>query len=308
MDRPIVYPSEVLTDTDLLFGWQAGMIGIGGVLATMVGGQTAVWGLAVVPTSPASLSVVVGQGGLAYQTTVEASPYGSLPTTINAAALMKMGMNVLPTTLSAFTAPASSGQSVAILIEAACQDADGGATVLPYYNAGNPLAPYSGPGNDSADQNTRRFAPVTIQAKVGTPASTGSQATPAPDSGFVPLAVVTIANGATTVTSGNIALYPGVPLILRPTNPGHVILPGGLIRNFGNSVTVAGNSAVAVDYTLPFSVGATSCGFANGGTSTSVAIPAPNLLVRGAGSSLGSITISNPGTAEANYDWWAEGT
>ena len=55
-------------------------------------------------------------------------------------------------------------------------------------------------------QNTVRKGAVVVQVKAGASATTGSQVTPAPDSGYVGLYVITVANAQTTITSSNIAL------------------------------------------------------------------------------------------------------
>ncbi|MHA0110713.1 hypothetical protein ACXYUI_26650, partial [Klebsiella pneumoniae] len=52
-----------------------------------------------------------------------------------------------------------------------------------------------------------------LSAKAGISATTGSQVTPSPDSGYVGIAVVTVANGQTTITSGNITAYTSAPSI-----------------------------------------------------------------------------------------------
>ncbi len=85
--------------------------------------------------------------------------------------------------------------------------------MLPYYNANNPAQPYTGPSNSGAAQNTQRLQRVQLQLKAGTPANTGTQTTPAVDSGWVGLYVVTVAYGQTTVTSGNISTYPAAPFV-----------------------------------------------------------------------------------------------
>jgi hypothetical protein len=73
--------------------------------------------------------------------------------------------------------------------------------------------PYSGAGGNGVSQAQTRKCGVAVQVKAGTAATTGSQVTPTPDAGYIGLWVVTVANGQTTITSGNISLYPGAPLV-----------------------------------------------------------------------------------------------
>jgi len=54
---------------------------------------------------------------------------------------------------------------------------------------------------------------VTLQAKAGVAATTGSQTTPAADSGYTGLYVVTVANGQTQITAGNISQVAGAPIM-----------------------------------------------------------------------------------------------
>jgi len=110
-------------------------------------------------------------------------------------------------------APATSGFSVAYLIECQYQDQDTNPAVLPYYNSNNPQIPLNGQGGNGAPQATQRQGFCVIQAKAGIAAATGTQVTPSVDSGWTALAVVIVANGATTVTSGNISVPVGVPQI-----------------------------------------------------------------------------------------------
>lgn len=212
MDRTITYPAALPMDTDILLPQRNAMIALGFLARATFGTGTLADGLACTPTPPASMSVLVGPGALLTNLTVDSTAYGSLAAdTVNA--LVKMGINLGATTIGPFTAPGTAGQSQNFLIQAALSETDTGSTVLPYYNASNPSAPYSGPGNAGTAQNTRRTQTVTLSLKSGAAAATGSQTTPAPDAGYVGLWVVTIANGATTITAPNIIEYQTAPFL-----------------------------------------------------------------------------------------------
>ncbi|APR40491.1 hypothetical protein BTO02_33655 (plasmid) [Paraburkholderia sp. SOS3] len=60
---------------------------------------------------------------------------------------------------------------------------------------------------------TERQGVCAIQAKAGVAATTGTQVTPSVDAGWTAIAVVTVANGQSTVTTGNISVPAGVPQI-----------------------------------------------------------------------------------------------
>ncbi|HQT89691.1 MAG TPA: hypothetical protein PK677_14280 [Acidiphilium sp.] len=210
MDRPIVYPAALPQASDVLSVAQDAMIGLGYALQAVMGSSTVVAGLACTPTSPASLAVNVAPGSIMALAQTDATAYSTLPA--NANSLMQQGI-VQTTTLFNIAAPSTSGQSINYLIEAAFSQTDGNSTVLPYYNAANPSQPYSGPNNSGTAQNTIRYGACVLQLKAGAPAATGSQVTPAVDSGYVGLWVITVANGQSTIVSGNIVEYSGAPFL-----------------------------------------------------------------------------------------------
>ena len=224
-------------------------------------------GLACTPTSPASLSVNIAPGRLYSVQNVDTTAYSTLGT--NSTQITKQGISAAVVQL-ACAAPVTPGYSVNFLLEATYADSDTGLTVLPYYNAANPASAWSGPGNSGASQPTARQGIITLQAKPGIAAATGTQTTPAPDAGYVGLWVVTVAYGATQILSGNITQAPGAPFFttlpnvlttpvangiylqligrtpaetlvnVTPTNTGY---PEGDLRRYG---CVANNSATAV--------------------------------------------------------------
>ncbi len=212
MDRSIVYPGSIPLDTDILNLQQRTMAAIGALVQSSFGTSTFADGLACTQTTVPSLSVTVAQGWLGSLTTLEPNAYGSISADA-VTPLMKMGINLSATQLGPMSAPGTAGQSVVYLVQASFSEADTSAVVLPYYNASNPAVPYSGPANAGTSQNTKRAQTVTLQLKQGTATTTGSQTTPAPDSGFTGLYAITIANGATTVVNANIATLPTSPFI-----------------------------------------------------------------------------------------------
>ena len=225
MDKVPVYPGQIPLDTNILQPQRNMEIALGFALQAAFGTSTIADGLTCAPTSPASMSVKVGQGSIIFGTTVDTvgSGFGSLALD-NSDPLVKIGVNLLPTTIGPMTAPGTAGQSQNYLIEASFAETDGSPVVLPYYNSVNPTIPFSGPANSGGSQNTARTQTVNLNLKAGTPATTGSQTTPAVDSGFVGLFVITIANGQSTITSGNIAILATAPFV--PTKLGPGLVPG----------------------------------------------------------------------------------
>ncbi|MDN8081152.1 hypothetical protein QZN30_17455 [Burkholderia multivorans] len=211
MNRVINYSGSIPRSVDLLQTNRNVMTAIGMLAQEMFGTNTTASGFACTATSPAGLSVLVGPGRLYALQATDPLQYSTLPADTTDL-IVKQGIINTSSTLSC-PAPATSGQSVNYLIEVAFEEIDTDAVVLPYYNSANPSQPFSGPNNSGSANYTSRQDTVLMQAKAGTPATTGTQVTPAPDAGYVGLWVVTVAYGQTTITSGNIAPYSGAPML-----------------------------------------------------------------------------------------------
>jgi hypothetical protein len=251
MDRQIVYPGQIPLETDLLNSNRFAMVAIAKLAAAILGTATLANGLACAPTTPASLQVKIGPGEMYSLAALDAADYSSLAadTTHN---ILKQGIS-LDDVLLTCNPPGTAGQSINYLVQAAYQDQDSGLVTLPYYNASNPTQAWSGPNNSGAQQATARKGVISINAKAGIAATTGSQTTPAPDAGFTGLWVVTVANGQTTITAGNISQVSGAPFIAErlgdkiSTMTGDVrYAPTGVIgatRNGRMSVVAASASA-----------------------------------------------------------------
>lgn len=211
MDRLINYPGAIPLETDLLNTNKNVMIAFGMALQAVLGTSTLVDGLACTPTGPASLQVLVGPGSIYSYANVDGTAFSSLAADTTHQ-IVKQGINLGTLTMSC-PAPGTVGQSINYLIEAAYQDTDAVPVTLPYYNSSNPTVAYSGPANSGAAQNTVRQGQCIVQVKAGVSATTGSQVTPAVDAGYTALWVVTVANGQTTITSGNIVAAGSAPFL-----------------------------------------------------------------------------------------------
>jgi hypothetical protein len=240
MDRNIVYPGSIPLDTDILYPNRNAMVAVAALAAASLGNNVVADGLACTPTAPASLTVTIGPGSITQLTAVDSSAYGSLAADTSDD-VVKMGINLQATSLT-FAAPSISGQSVNYLIEAAFSEVDTNAVVLPYVNAANPTQPFSGPSNSGTAQNTQRVQRVQLQVKPGAPALAGTQTTPAVDSGWVGLYVITVNYGQTSIGAGSISQAVGAPFLtyklpaLRPgfstmqvfTSSGMFVVPNGV--------------------------------------------------------------------------------
>jgi hypothetical protein len=211
MDRQIVYPGSIPLDSDVLHTAKHAMIAAGFAERAMLGPVPVADGFACTPTAPASLTVNLAAGSLTFQSTVDATDYGTLPADI-ADGLLKRAINLTATTLT-LAAPPTSGQSINYLIEAGFSETDTTPIVLPYYNAANPAQPYAGPSNTGVAQNTVRQQRVNLRLSPGAPAVAGSQTTPAADTSYVPLCIVTVAYGQSAITAGNIVQHPNAPFL-----------------------------------------------------------------------------------------------
>ena len=211
MDRVQVFPGAIPLETDLLNTNKNTMVGLAKLAAAMLGTSTQVNGLSVIPTGPASLQVNVTPGEIYQLVNLDGTAYSSLAADTTHQ-IVKQGILLDQVALNC-PAPATAGFSVNYLIEATYSDVDALPVVLPYYNASNPAVAYSGPANAGTTNNTVRQGKVTLSAKAGTAATTGTQTTPATDAGYVGLYVVTVANSQTQITAPNIVQVAGAPVI-----------------------------------------------------------------------------------------------
>ncbi|WP_369952205.1 phage tail protein [Ralstonia syzygii] len=211
MDRKMIYPGQIPLETDLLDTNRFALIGLGKLAAAVLGTSTLVNGLACTPTAPASMQVQVAPGEIYSLQNLDGTAYSSLAADTTHQ-ILKQGLMMDAATLSC-PAPATSGQSINYLVQATYQDTDTNTVVLPYYNASNPTQAYTGPNNSGTAQNTVRKGVCTVSVKAGIAATTGTQVTPAVDSGYTALYVVTVAYGQTTIVAGNISTVGGAPIL-----------------------------------------------------------------------------------------------
>lgn len=241
MDRQIVYPGAIPLETDLLNTNRYAMIGIAKLAAAVMGTNTYLRGLSCTASSPASMTINIARGEIYSLQNIDNTAYSSLPAdTVNT--ILKQGV-ILSSTPFTLTAPTTAGQSINYLIQVTYQDIDTGATVLPYYNAANPSQAYSGPNNSGVAQYTARTGVCVISLKSGVAAVTGTQTTPSADAGYTAAWVITVAQGATTITAANIFVASNAPFL--PTSG----IVDGIQRN---AMTFAADTGSANAYVASY--------------------------------------------------------
>lgn len=203
-DRVTVYTNQVPYEADILKSNKNPYVGVGRLSSAILGTSDLVNGLSCVPNSPADLSVNVNPGEIYSLQVTDATAYGVLP--IDTRPLYKQGI-LLDITNFPTPAPSTSGFSINYLIQAKFLEQDTDIVSRPYFNAADPSAPIF---NSAAA--TRQDSCV-VSIKAGIAATTGTQVTPSPDVGNMGLWVITVANGQTTVTSGNITQYSAASII-----------------------------------------------------------------------------------------------
>ena len=242
MDRTIVYPGSIPLDSDILNVNRNVMVALGSLMQVVLGTTPLVDGLAVAPTSPPSLGVVIGPGSVTTYGALDTATYGSLGAD-GADQIVKMGIN-LASTVMAIAVPGSVGQSIVSFVEASFQEADIAPVVLPYFNAAAPDQPWLGPNNNGQSQATQRIQRVALRARAGSPAPVGTAAPPSVTAGWYPIATITTNYAQTEIDAPNItpsALAPIIPFRLpklRPgfsaiqsfTSSGTFVVPAGVTR------------------------------------------------------------------------------
>lgn len=217
----MVYPGQVPLETDLLNTNKFAMLGLAKLAAALLGAGPLLYNLPCTPGT--GLHVIVGAGQIYAMAAADASAYSSLAA--DSHQILKQGLLLDPVTL-ACPAPATAGQSINYLVQVGFQEADTGTATLQFFNSANPLQPYSGPNGTGSASTTVRSAQCVVSIKAGAAATTGLQVTPATDSGFIAAYVVTVANGAVSIASGNIAVAANAPFLANLTASHHGGVPG----------------------------------------------------------------------------------
>jgi hypothetical protein len=193
-DRVIVYPGQIPTETHILDTNRSMQDAVHGLLRMTVNGPAAA-GFEITASTPAGMSVVLAEGIVSQWASADATAYSSL--SADSSNRLKFGSYV-GGVVTGFVAPTSTGQSRKYLISASFQETDTGATQLPYYDPQTDQA-FMGP-----TQNTKRIQRAIINLTPGAATNTGFEVAPATPVGALPLYVITVSYGQTTITATHI--------------------------------------------------------------------------------------------------------
>lgn len=212
MDRATLYRAQMMYETDFLSGQRFLHEGLGLFIRDILGINTLVGGLAASPGG--LLTVSMAPGRIYSLQNLEPTVWGQLlgvgglPADTNSDHnIVKQGLLRDTTVLTGFAAPTTSGQSINYLIEASFSEVDATATQRQFIQSTAPTVPILQPVAGS------RLDKLVLTVKAGAPATTGMQATPSTDANCVPVWVVTVAYGQTTIISANIVQAPGAPMV-----------------------------------------------------------------------------------------------
>lgn len=178
------------------------------LVATFTGSKAAfVYGAEATEETVPSLTINVAEGVIYQLASMDATQWGTLPADLTQ--VMRQGYKAAHT-ITLNTGGLTSGQSQWVLVQAKFtpsdeireDDPDGG--VLSYWNSDNPMEPFNGPADSGDAQPTVRKATMETGLRYGVAASTGSQVAPLPDTGWIPLYLILLTNGQTTITTAQI--------------------------------------------------------------------------------------------------------
>jgi hypothetical protein len=208
---PTLWEGAITSTVDVMSGFGAAMVSDGLLASTILGNDPIVDAFACSPTSPASLSVSVSAGVAWKVTPLLGTALGSIPAdTAHSVPKAYWSPDAVSLTLAP---PTTAGYSQSWLVQAAPSEADSDFNILSFFNSSNWQVPFSGPAGSGTSSATRRTRTLAIELVPGASAPTGSQTAPAPTAGCIPLFVITLANGQTTITSSSIQTHPSAPFL-----------------------------------------------------------------------------------------------
>lgn len=208
MDRSIAYSTEQIRLFDWLNQNIDALIGSANYAQMLLGKtETVIQGLTTTANSPPNFAVNIAPGFIIAQAPVDSSAYGSQPA--NTQQVMQLGYNVV-TSLPISLAALAPGQSQYAMIQAGFKQVDSIAPgdpnggILPYININNPSQPFNGPNNSGVPQNTLRQATCDLNVIYSAPVTTGLETPPTPTSGYVPVTLIDLTYGQSSITNGDL--------------------------------------------------------------------------------------------------------
>lgn len=212
MDRKIVYPGQIPLETDLLLTNKFAMVGMARLAEVMLGSSTCLYGFECRPGEAKPLSVHVSEGQIYHHEETDKTAFSTLgPDTETR--IVKQGYSQAQN--FELTLPKVPGHSLCYLLQMKYIDEDTGDIVLPYYNASEPAAGFSGPENSGKAQHTVRAGRCIVALKAGSSAPSGSEQIPDADSGHFAAWVITVRSDSVAITAKDIAMHPTAPFVPR---------------------------------------------------------------------------------------------
>lgn len=252
MSRIIYYANSLVTSKQLSQSQIFATEELGMFMQAIIGTSIGAYGLPCTPST--GLSVDIGSGAIFSQAPIDVTSIGSFPANSNT--VVKIATHFSPANIT-LDSPTTMGHSVNYLIEGNFLEKDVDPEVIEYFNPSNPHEPIFGIGADHRPQYTIRRTSVSLNAVVGVPAVTGTQLIPEPTSGWVPLWVVTISAGQSSINQSNISMAPNANFIEgiydKFASLGNSISNAYAYITHVNNVVVTSNSATATQINDLFS-------------------------------------------------------
>lgn len=219
MDRTLVYSGQVPRALDNLLLGRFAMTGLAKLSEAVLGTSPVVPQGSFTVTPASGLNINVGAGQIYQLQSLEATTESALGA--DGHQVLKQGIALDAQTLT-LAPPATVGYAQNFLVQVAYEDIPSGQVVLSFQNPTPVQDPttgaykyvtYPGPGGNGQSSYTILQGGVSVNAKAGVAATSGSQTTPAPDTGYVGLYVVTLAYGASSISNGSISVYGSAPFL-----------------------------------------------------------------------------------------------
>ena len=208
MDRTLFWDQNQSRTFDYVEGDHDVLYALANLTQDILGGTTTmISGLAASQTATPSLTINLAQGRIYQSAAADATANGAIPQDLTS--IFQQG-NAVAQTVTLSTTGIGAGQSRWSLVQAQFAQADsirandpnGG--LLYFYNSANPSSPFEGPNNDGLTTPTVRQGLVSIGVITGAAATTGSEVPPSPTSGWVPLYLIDLTYGQTTIINSQI--------------------------------------------------------------------------------------------------------
>ena len=236
MDRVIVYPAQIIAETDTLIAQRNTERAVGQVIAMTMGGPGPFASGLAATCSGSDLIVNVASGQITESAVADASAYGTLP------ADNTVIMRQYTAAAASFTLTTST-EAQTYYIYATVALTDSGTTMLRYLDASDTTRTLSGETDTGQPQPTQRTATATLAIS-----------TSAPPAEAITLWRVDIPANATTITQSMIStdntnlFYPKIPALAPKDSPAFTGTPTAPTPAIGDSSTRLATTAFVTNW------------------------------------------------------------